>query len=154
MALVKQIGERYLWVDSLCIIQDDHITSTYFVSQMDIIYSHAILTIVAAAGSNANSGLPGVREGTRDVQQSILNVSGLRLMAAIDGSYYKGVAGSDWSTRGWTLQENILSRRKIIFTEKQVYWRYVFATLLRIADHVLTVTPTDVKVLFGWKKLF
>jgi len=117
------MGERYLWVDSLCIVQDDPINSTYFVSKMDVIFSRAILTIIVAAGVDARGSIPGIRTGTRSIHQPIIHLSGFDLIPAIDGSYYKGVAGSRWQTRGWTMQESILSRRRLIFTEKQVYWR-------------------------------
>lgn len=58
--LCKQIDENYLWVDSLCIIQDraDHRDAQ--IKQMGIVYSQATFTIVAAAGSDADHGLPGV----------------------------------------------------------------------------------------------
>ncbi len=60
MAVVSMMGERYLWTDNLCIVQDDPAWKHLQISQMDLIYSHAILTIVALSGTNANEGLPGV----------------------------------------------------------------------------------------------
>ncbi|KAK4459670.1 HET-domain-containing protein [Cladorrhinum samala] len=32
------------------------------------------------------------------------------------------IRNSEWATRGWTYQEGILSKRRLIFTEKQAYW--------------------------------
>ncbi|KAM0425362.1 hypothetical protein ACHAPT_009419 [Fusarium lateritium] len=63
--VTRGVGERYLWTDSLCIIQDSDTDKMRFVPRMDIIYGRATLTIVNAAGDNAFSGLPGVRTGTR-----------------------------------------------------------------------------------------
>jgi hypothetical protein len=49
--LVKALNERFLWVDALCLVQND---------EMDMIYERVLMTIVAASGDNVNAGLPGV----------------------------------------------------------------------------------------------
>jgi hypothetical protein len=52
------MGEKYLWVDSICIVQDDPVVANAQINQMDLIYAQAVLTIVAATGQNANVDLP------------------------------------------------------------------------------------------------
>ena len=122
--LVKGIGERYLWVDALCIIQDDPVVKQIQLAQMGLIYSLAAFTIVAAAGDNANAGLPGVRAATRKTDQGILRVGDKVFLTVIDGEdYYGGVKDSTWMTRAWTMQEKILSKKLLIFTDEQVYWK-------------------------------
>jgi hypothetical protein len=69
------IGERYLWVDSLCIVQDDPQEKHGQIANMDAIYGNAILTINAAAGQDANAGLPGVRPLSRKWSNSFSNTS-------------------------------------------------------------------------------
>jgi hypothetical protein len=69
MVLIRSLGERYLWVDALCIVQDDAESKHSNIQKMDIIYSQAVATIVALHGSDANAGLPGVRPGTRLPQE-------------------------------------------------------------------------------------
>jgi hypothetical protein len=124
MAVTASLKERYLWVDALCIVQDDPIASQQQLSQMGEIYSHAFLTIVAAAGPRADSGLPGVRPGSRNVSRSSLNLDKLCLTTVIDkGDDFGSISQTDWSTRAWTMQEKLLSRRRLIFTKEQVYWR-------------------------------
>ena len=68
MYLVLALGERYLWVDSLCIVQDDTKQKHYYISRMDVIYSKAFATIGALSGKDANAGLPGIRPGSRRPQ--------------------------------------------------------------------------------------
>jgi len=40
MELVKQLGEKYLWVDALCIVQDDQSTKQSMIDHMHIIYAN------------------------------------------------------------------------------------------------------------------
>ena len=68
LTVVSRLGERYLWVDSLCILQDDLASLHSDIRRMDTMYSHAVATIVAPSGVNADSGLPGVQPGTREPQ--------------------------------------------------------------------------------------
>ena len=63
MFVVASIGETYLWVDSLCIIQDDLEDLRHNLREMHRIYSHANLTIAATYGDNADAGIPGLHAG-------------------------------------------------------------------------------------------
>ena len=64
MDLVRQLGERYLWVDALCLIQDDAIDVQLGATVMDCIYGRATFTVAAAGGTNAGSGLDTFRPGS------------------------------------------------------------------------------------------
>ena len=57
ITLVRKLHERYLWIDSLCINQEDPSDKAEIVANMDAIYRGASLTIVAADGEDANAGL-------------------------------------------------------------------------------------------------
>lgn len=121
MKVVADIGHRYLWVDSLCIIQDDPEDKNRQLPLMGDIYSHADVVIVAASGSNAHEGIPGVRDNKNRTQQIIETINGIRFTTA-----HAGLIGtlhrSTWTTRGWTFQEAILARRALVFAEDQVFW--------------------------------
>ena len=62
---VRSMGERYLWVDALCIPQDDFVVKHFQIAHMATIYTSAVLTLVAASGKDAGSRLPGVESGSR-----------------------------------------------------------------------------------------
>jgi len=101
MSVVRKLGERYLWVDSLCIIQDDEDNKGVVIANMDIVYSQAFFTIVAASGSCANAGLPGVRPHTRQWTQAVEEVQpGLRLTVTRNWNW--GWERNVYATRGWT----------------------------------------------------
>ena len=121
MQLVKCIGMRYLWVDSLCIVQDDDEDKGQQIKIMDSIYISAELLIVAAAGSDANAGLPGIGSTPRRVSQTIEKITGTQFITA-QPSVQQVLDRSVWNSRGWTFQESTLSRRALIFTESLIYW--------------------------------
>lgn len=119
--VTRRMGLQYLWVDSLCIIQydengEDHPEARRSqIEQMDSIFGHAAVTLVAADGLDAEAGLSGVTTGpTRcQIATRILNVNVL-LAVQYDNSYGK------WDTRAWTLQEKLLSKRLLIFNKGYV----------------------------------
>ncbi|RYP41416.1 hypothetical protein DL767_001054 [Monosporascus sp. MG133] len=86
---------------------------------MGAIYEQAELTIIAAAGIDENHGLPGVGRTPRS-SQWIAQLHGADVMWTPDPHY--SIRSSKWSTRGWTFQEGLLSRRRLAFTEDQVYF--------------------------------
>lgn len=55
-ALLRSMGERYLWVDALCIDQSDAVERQSIIAGMSAIYDKAILTIIAANGNRAEPG--------------------------------------------------------------------------------------------------
>lgn len=57
---VAGLQERYLWVDSLCIVQNDPTMKHNQISHMWSIYNGAVACLVAVVGVDANSGLAGI----------------------------------------------------------------------------------------------
>ncbi|KAF7165319.1 hypothetical protein CNMCM5623_009524 [Aspergillus felis] len=101
MQLVQGIGERYLWVDNMCIVQDDEISKSYWIHEMAAVYAGSLVTIVAAAGHDSNAGLPGL---------TVLN------------SHTSIVEYSVYNSRGWTFQERMLSCRNLVFLPNEVFF--------------------------------
>ena len=66
--LARRLGFYYLWIDAVCIKQDDSVDMGKQMSSMDRIYARAALTIVSDAGST-HAGILGVRASSRDAKQ-------------------------------------------------------------------------------------
>jgi len=76
MKLCQQLGEAYLWVDILCLMQDDDTDHAIGIRATASIYERAFVTIIAGSGTNADSGLPGVEDGSRYATQPVEIVKG------------------------------------------------------------------------------
>ncbi|KAI9644823.1 hypothetical protein NHQ30_006850 [Ciborinia camelliae] len=122
--LVFDLGERYLWVDALCIKQDDQSDRNAQIPLMSKVYGSAVCTIVAGTGSNAWAGLNGAGNEPipRSPKQYCAKVQGLNLITT-QKHYQTWKHGTIWETRGWTFQEMVLSKRLMIFTDSQVFFQ-------------------------------
>ncbi|KAI0100061.1 heterokaryon incompatibility protein-domain-containing protein [Nemania sp. FL0031] len=140
--LTQRIGERYLWCDALCLLQNDPDDINRGVKTMDLIYERAELTIVAACGHDADAGLPGVREGTRlEPKFSEEIIPGVELggYVTLDDRMRRSV----YSSRAWTFQEEVLSRRSLFFIDELVYFRCGSTTLFELFDAALDSRTTE-----------
>jgi hypothetical protein len=86
---------------------------------MNLVYSKAHITIVAAAGSAATSGLPGVSTFPR-VTQMETQVGGCTFLEL--PSFLISMRQSIWTQGGWTYQEGLLSTRCLVFTDRGMFY--------------------------------
>ncbi|TEA14095.1 hypothetical protein C8034_v003502 [Colletotrichum sidae] len=118
IALTMAMGLRYLWVDRYCIDQQSSAKHEQ-IRQMDSIYESAQLTIVAAAGTDPDYGLPGISR-RRSIQQTAkmgrCTIISTMRHPSLEISFTK------WSPRAWKCQEAVVSRRRLVFTDSQVYF--------------------------------
>jgi hypothetical protein len=91
---------------------------------MDHVYESASFTIVAAAGEDANAGLPGLRKGSRAPETATIVFSNGRVsaLALSRPGLVELVERSRWNLRGWTYQEHVLSECCLFFTETEVFY--------------------------------
>ena len=125
MQVTREMKCRYLWVDALCIVQDDEESKPYQINHMDAIYRQAILTIVAGDALSAEFDIYGLGSNPREtIQRTYSYRPGLTLTAneAIYGDIEVEVMLSQWASRAWTFQERILSRRLLIFVNSTIHW--------------------------------
>jgi hypothetical protein len=117
-----QLGYSYIWIDRYCIDQQNDAETHRLITNMGAVYRGATLTIIAAAGDSPHSGLPGINETPRRQQYShAVGTSGQRIIGLEMPEY--DIEDSVWNTRGWTFQELVLSRRRLVFTRSQMYFQ-------------------------------
>lgn len=123
---------RYMWIDSLCIVQDDHDARDWErnAENMDLIFGNAFFTICAAdepddgpdgksADEHTQYGLKAMYDRRSPEEKEIL--PGLKLVVSRSSQYV--LPNSKWNKRGWTFQEHLLSRRCLIFTGNRIYFQ-------------------------------
>ncbi|KAF1992669.1 heterokaryon incompatibility, partial [Amniculicola lignicola CBS 123094] len=125
--VTRKLGLTYLWVDALCILQDEGEVKQFSfehglshhpyskriqIQAMGEIYSQADVTLVARDGESARSGLPGVRPWTRPLRCVQLDVDTAISAELFESKIHRQ---SSWRSRGWTYQEGALSKRLIYF---------------------------------------
>jgi hypothetical protein len=92
---------------------------------MGYIYRSAHLTIIAAGRGPERAGLRGLDSRTARRNPEIVRLGKIALLSAtepISGVEQRFPTSPVWDRRGWTLQESILSHRRLVFSEEQVYW--------------------------------
>ncbi|KAJ3577381.1 hypothetical protein NPX13_g3184 [Xylaria arbuscula] len=122
MRMCALVGYRYLWVDRVCIIQDNYVIKQQHLQGMGWIYAKAEFTIVAAEGSDANHGFSGLGQGVEERQKHLIPFPSKPLIRGTTWSLGDSLASNTvWSSRAWTFQEHVFSRR-LLYVDKFVNW--------------------------------
>jgi hypothetical protein len=133
--VTRKIGCRYLWIDSLRIIQDDRTDWEVEATLMQQYYKHSFLTIAAADGNNSEAGLFRDRNGLRnrpcELQFADTKGPSRQLYAytnsmscelqrsSLSDSYKPGLLYN----RAWVFQEQALSPRTLTYARDHISWR-------------------------------
>lgn len=131
--LCYRIGIRYLWIDSLCILQAGKGSAedwSLHVTEMRTIYSNGLLNIAASRAASADEGMYSPRD-TRLMKPAIVRGNNRLicrdltndLFQVVDFSKRPGFRHQPLNLRGWVFQERLLSRRVVHFEEEQVHWQ-------------------------------
>ncbi|OCL08802.1 HET-domain-containing protein, partial [Glonium stellatum] len=130
VSITRSIGVRYLWVDALCIIQgsEDEARADWQTesSRMAAVYGNAYVTIIAADSPTSDSGILRKRSIIRESSISQDGFTQRRIYSAFRNTKILEAASSTpniWSTRAWTFQEAVLSRRALLYTDQKKYWK-------------------------------
>lgn len=119
MQICDKVGQRYLWVDRLCIIQDDDETKKQQIQSMHSIFASAKFTIVVLEGT-VDDGIPGV-SCPRKRWRKHHEINGMAFIYSLP-SILHTINFSTWATRGWTYQEVVMSERVLYFSECQAFF--------------------------------
>jgi hypothetical protein len=118
--ITRHLGVDYLWIDAMCIVQDDPVEKASEVAKMKDIYQAAYCTLAATGSENAGHGLLRLRESlvyeTRQCSFYRRSLYPSLPQKKVD------VDAASINTRGWVFQESILSRRRLHWARNRIYW--------------------------------
>lgn len=131
--LARFLELRYIWIDALCIMQDDSNDWEKESAQMCSTYSKADLTLAAAASEDPESPL------MRPFVHSLPVIHDGRSFALRIQPVHSAGGAEPLFNRAWTLQEEILSRRVLYFGDRQLRWQC--ACMQVSEDSILDTVP-------------
>ncbi|PVI00163.1 heterokaryon incompatibility protein [Periconia macrospinosa] len=139
---------RYLWVDALCIVQDDEDMFKTHLPQMGSIYGRASIVITGMDGTDANYGLRGLESAPdanpRQLHRDPIAFGGKSFVTRHQMGKYRtteSLSAQSYHSRGWTFQEHFFSRRSICFENDSVWFQC--CCKLRYEDHKVPESRHD-----------
>ncbi|RFU74366.1 hypothetical protein TARUN_7879 [Trichoderma arundinaceum] len=144
VSVLRRLGIEYIWIDCLCIIQDDEEDWRREAALMASVYTNAELTVAASWCDKVEQSLFRDHSGAQEVAVDVAEIYGQPIFirrrkphftwSAIESNLvaYTMVEGPEmeWPllTRGWVYQEQLLSRRMLHFTRNELIWECLEAT--------------------------
>jgi hypothetical protein len=126
--IARSLGVQYVWIDSLCIVQDDVDDWAREASQMASVYQNSFLTICATAADGGSVGCLLQRKISRVDGQHDGKPFAIYFRKYINHTPFQadsrphGKRNLPLFLRGWTFQEQLLAPRIVHFTEEELVW--------------------------------
>ena len=122
--VTKSLGFRYLWVDALCILQNDSDDWLRESTQMEKVYGNAQVVLAAAVATSSSEGFLRNRLPYTD---GVCTVSSWGQTTPPFTIKYRlacsdSISPAPLDTRAWAFQERTLARRYLMFGEKEMKW--------------------------------
>ncbi|PVH70090.1 HET-domain-containing protein [Cadophora sp. DSE1049] len=126
ITVARRFSIRYIWIDSLCIIQDSKEDWEKEASLMRDVYANSSCNIAAATSADPHGGLFRSRHAI-DIQYGLVWSNAIsstgQFYHILDEAYWdRQVSDAVLHRRGWALQERLLPPRTLHFTEHQIFW--------------------------------
>lgn len=146
--VTRELGMRYLWVDALCIIQDDHADKATEINRMGSIYKNATVTIVAEYPESSHQGFLHERRTLNhgkyfDFLLPDGDMAQIQLHQKAEENRYDG-----WylSERAWALQESVLSPRLLIYGKGDIRWQCQSENLKAVYPSPITYSVSSTRL--------
>ncbi|KAK8063653.1 hypothetical protein PG996_008305 [Apiospora saccharicola] len=122
VTVAQSLGVRYLWIDSICIIQGSDGDFNEEASRMEDVFSGAYCVLAASRATGMHDGFLGERRGRDFVTFARSPTENEFYVCEPIDDFSQDVLESPLNKRGWVLQERALARRSVYFTETQMYF--------------------------------
>lgn len=124
--LARYLNNRYLWIDSLCIIQDSEADWEREATCMKDVYRNAHVTVAATGAAKSSVGCFFDRD-VNLIKTVTVSISwqGARqgIYEVCDGNIWQeDIVNAPLNQRAWVVQERLLSPRILHFGREQIAW--------------------------------
>ena len=123
--VTRRLGFHYLWIDSLCILQDDRSDWLCESAEMGKVYSNAVLNLSATGIPNSSSSMFHDRD-LESLFPSIIEIEVNNIVQQYhlyDGDIWNDeITKAHLNFRAWVFQERMLARRVLHFGRRQLAW--------------------------------
>lgn len=149
--ITRKLGLSYIWIDCLCINQDDEEEWLSESAKMHGIYNQAYITIAAVSSSTSSDGIfnqqcqdrsNGIgsfvpfRSILPDGRRSTLYITDIDLIGQWGDLLFKGPL----CRRAWSCQELLLSPRILYYAKTQLFWQCAHS--IRSQDNMMQLPST------------
>lgn len=124
--VTQRLGLKFLWIDALCIQQDDRSDWEHHAAEMADIYGNATLTISAASSSDPSRSFLSQKSPLDTASIDIVHsdVASTKVTARkMPYGLHSANRHDPVDSRAWTYQETYLSRHTLLFTAHEIQWR-------------------------------
>ena len=125
----RALSIRYLWIDSLCILQSNESVTRDWMEQstkMQEVYSNSLLTLSAARAEDPTGSCFGSRDAHMtmpfQIEKHGLTVDSEKYTVCSIRHFTEGLYDQPLGKRAWASQERILSRRVLSFGQCELFW--------------------------------
>ncbi|PMD48866.1 HET-domain-containing protein, partial [Hyaloscypha variabilis F] len=128
--VTRRLGFKYLWIDSLCIIQGDEVDWTKEASRMEFVYLNSALNIAASAAPDGDFGcfstrIPDQLYGCKVLARDTPDVFDTAVWDITIEDMTSLFHNEVLKTRAWAFQESLLAPKTISFTNRQLVWECI-----------------------------
>ncbi|KAJ4290558.1 hypothetical protein N0V90_010775 [Kalmusia sp. IMI 367209] len=118
------LGIRYMWIDSLCIVQDSEEDWAKESNLMGKVYSHAIINIAATGAADSNGKLFNSAENSPSAGVISFGTSPENRYVVVENNieWAKSFLNQPLLRRAWVVQERLLATRIVHFAQRELIW--------------------------------
>ncbi|PNP42258.1 hypothetical protein TGAMA5MH_05940 [Trichoderma gamsii] len=151
VSVLQRLGIEYVWIDCLCIVQDDKDDWKKEASLMASIYQNADLTIAASWCDRVGQRLFRDHSAPHESAVDVAEINGQSIFIRRRNPHFSWMGNEsfwfdhamtddpdvEWPTltRGWVYQEQLLSRRMLHFTRNELVWECLETTQCECGWH-------------------
>ena len=150
VTVCKELGIMYLWIDSLCILQDDQDDWRKESAVMGEVYRNSLITISATSAADADGGLFMSRPSKLDPVPIAYNFGSFQKHSTVYFALHPDevdstVDNSPLDSRAWITQEWLLSKRVLHYTQASIIWSCCTTTEVEDGETLYSAEQEDLR---------